>query len=137
MLSSRLNAFVIPTSQRTPIAAARTSLPTISTERPVDEHDRRGAELRGELEPRGQRVDVVDQAGEEEQRGAAEDAEQLLAAVEAADRERRADPGGEPEEDADAAEGRGRVLAPALAGGVRDQPAAERGAEAAPRSRRR
>ncbi len=35
MLSSRLSAFVIPTSQTTPIAAASTLLPTISTERPV------------------------------------------------------------------------------------------------------
>ena len=35
MLSSRLNAFVIPTSQRSPIAHARTSLPTISTLRPL------------------------------------------------------------------------------------------------------
>ena len=35
MLSSRLNAFVIPTSQRSPIARASASLPTISTERPA------------------------------------------------------------------------------------------------------
>ena len=32
MLSSRLKAFVIPTSQSTPSAAARTSFETISTE---------------------------------------------------------------------------------------------------------
>ncbi len=35
MLSSRLNAFVIPTSQTRPIAARATSLPTISTESPL------------------------------------------------------------------------------------------------------
>ena len=34
MLSSRLNAFVIPISQRTPITVAATSLPTISTRTP-------------------------------------------------------------------------------------------------------
>ena len=35
MLSSRLNAFVIPTSHRRPIAHARMSLPTISTFSPL------------------------------------------------------------------------------------------------------
>ena len=35
MLSSRLKAFVIPTSQSTPSAAARTSFATISTDRPM------------------------------------------------------------------------------------------------------
>ena len=35
MLSSRLNAFVIPTSQSSPIAHASTSLPTISTSSPL------------------------------------------------------------------------------------------------------
>ena len=35
MLSSRLNAFVIPTSQTRPITIASTSLPTISTESPL------------------------------------------------------------------------------------------------------
>ena len=35
MLSSRLNAFVIPTSHSSPIAHARMSLPTISTFRPL------------------------------------------------------------------------------------------------------
>src|SRR5919197_36335 len=35
MLSRRLNAFVIPTSQRTAIAVARTSFPTICTWRPA------------------------------------------------------------------------------------------------------
>ena len=35
MLSSRLNAFVIPTSQTSPIAQASTSLPTISTSSPL------------------------------------------------------------------------------------------------------
>ncbi len=34
MLSSRLKAFVIPTSQTSPSAVASTSLPTISTVRP-------------------------------------------------------------------------------------------------------
>jgi hypothetical protein len=35
MLSRRLKAFVIPTSQSSPIATARTSLPTISTDSPL------------------------------------------------------------------------------------------------------
>ena len=75
---------------------------------PAGERDRGGAELGRELEPCGQRVDVVDETGDEEDRGPAEDAEELLVGVDAADRDRRADPGGEPEVEADAPEGRGR-----------------------------
>ena len=63
----------------------------------MDERDRGRAELRGELHDRGQRVDVVDQAGDEEQRGAAEDPEQLLVGVHAAGRRsRRAIPAASP-----------------------------------------
>ena len=85
------------------------------------ERDRRRPELDGELHRRRHRVDVVDEPGGEEQRGAAEDAEQLLVGVHVADADRREDPGGEAEEDADAAERGRRLLAPALAGRVRDE----------------
>jgi hypothetical protein len=75
-----------------------------------------------ELDPRRQRVDVVDQTRDEEQRGAAEDPEQLLVCVNAAGGDRHGDAGGEAEEDPDASEGRGRVLAPALTRWVGDEP---------------
>ena len=81
---------------------------------PAGERDRGGGELGRELEPRGQRVDVVDEACDEEDRGPSEHAEKLLVRVDAADRNRCADPGGKPEVEADAPEGRGRMLAPAL-----------------------
>ena len=81
MLSSRLKAFVIPTSQSTPMRRREHVVVDDLDREAHDEHDRGRAELRAELHDRGQRVDVVDQAGEEEERGAGEDAEQLLAAV--------------------------------------------------------
>ncbi len=52
MLSSRLKAFVIPTSQTSAIAIASTSLSTISTESPLASDDRRRAELGAELRER-------------------------------------------------------------------------------------
>ena len=126
MLSSRLKAFVIPTSQRTPSAAARKSFETISTVSPQASATAAAPNWAAELEPRGQCVDVVDEARDEEDRGAAEDAEELLVGVDAADRDRCADPGGEPEVEADAPEGRGRMLAPALPARVRHEAVSER-----------
>ena len=74
-----------------------------------------------------QRIDVVDQAGEEEQRGAGEDAEQLLVRRRTPPTATAATiPAASPSEDPDAAEGRGRVLAPPLAGRVSDEPVGER-----------
>ena len=77
MLSRRLKAFVIPTSHTTPITVASESFETISTRMPGDEHERRRADLGGDLRERRQAVDVVDEPGEEEDRAAAEDAAEL------------------------------------------------------------
>ena len=79
MLSSRLNAFVIPTSQTTPSAVAAMSLEMISTRTPDGEHERRGGALRRELRERREPEDVVEQAGDEEDRAAADDAAELAA----------------------------------------------------------
>ena len=77
MLSSRLNAFVIPTSQRIPSGTAIQSVPTSSTVRPLQSDDRGRADLRAELGPRRERVEIVDEARQEEQRAAAEHAPEL------------------------------------------------------------
>ena len=129
MLSSRLKAFVIPTSQTSPSAVASTSLPTISTVSPGGEHDAGRRELGRQLRDRLERVDVVDEAGDEEDRAAAEDPEQLAARLGRADGDRRGDARDEPEEDADAAEGRRRARVPALPGRVGDEPPADAGAQ--------
>ena len=97
MLSSRLNAFVIPTSQITPSGTAIQSLATSSTVEPAPERDRRGAELRAELRPGGQRVQVVDEPCEKQQRAAAEDAPELRRWARAhRSRARRATPASSP-----------------------------------------
>jgi hypothetical protein len=96
------------------------------------ERDRSRAELGGELHRCGQRVDVVDQPDREEQCGAAEDAEQLPMGVHAAGGDRGGDPGCEAQEDPDAPEGRGDVLAPPLACRVGDEPSRERRVEERP-----
>ena len=72
------------------------------------EHDARRGELRRQLRERGQGVEVVEQAGDEEDRAAGEDAAELGAPVDDADGERRADTRHEPGEDADPAEHRRR-----------------------------
>ena len=96
---------------------------------PGGEDEGRGRELGRQLRDRLQRVDVVDEAGDEEDRAAAEDPEQLAAGVGRADRDGCADPGDEAEEDPDAAEDGSRASVPALTGGIGDEPAADAGAQ--------
>ena len=64
--------------------------------RPVDEHDRRGGELRADLDGRAERAQVVDQSGGEEDQAAREDPEELPARVERADGEARPTPARKP-----------------------------------------
>ena len=86
MLSSRLNAFVIPIDQTTAIASAITSLWTIWTLVPVREHDRRRADLGGELRQRSQVPEIVDEPGEEDERDPGVDADEPRVGAEDADR---------------------------------------------------
>ena len=79
MLSSRLNAFVIPISQTTPSTVAAMSLRDDLDADAGGEHERRGRDLRRELRERREAVDVVEQPGDEEDRAAAEDAAELAA----------------------------------------------------------
>ena len=74
MLSSRLKAFVIPTSQTTAIATRARRSTTISTRRPAAITIAGRGELRGELRERAQMAEVVDEPRDEEQRAAREDA---------------------------------------------------------------
>ena len=89
MLSSRLKAFVIPTSQTRPDDRREHVVADDLDGQPGGEHDAGRRELGRELRDRLQRVDVVDEAGDEEDRAAAEDAEQLAARVGRADRDAR------------------------------------------------
>ena len=104
---------------------------------PGGEHDPRRRELGRQLGDRLQRVDVVGEAGDEEDRAAAEDPEQLAARVGRADRDGGAYPRDEAEEDADAAERGRRARVPALARGVGDEPSADAGAQEPPERQRR
>ena len=82
MLSSRLKAFVIPTSQK---SADRDREPGAVHDLDVRagrEDDRGASELRGDLGERRQRADVVDQACEEEQARSGEDPDELAARLE-------------------------------------------------------
>ena len=92
---------------------------------PGDEHEAGRCELGRELRDRLQRVEVVGEPGEEEDRAAGDDPAELAARVDRADRERGADSGDEAREDADAAEDGRRALVPALARRRGDQPAGE------------
>ncbi len=99
---------------------------------PGGEDDARRRELGDQLRDRLQRVDVVDEAGDEEDCAAAEDPEQLAARVGRANGDCGADARDEAEEDADAAERGRRARVPALARGVGDEPSSDSGAQEPP-----
>ena len=96
---------------------------------PGGEDDGRGGELGRQLRDRPEREDVVDETGDEQDRAAAEDPEQLAARVGRADRDGGADARHEAEEDPDAAEDGRRARVPALTGRVGDEPTTDAGAE--------
>ena len=76
MLSSRLNAFVIPTSQRSASAQATTCVDQLHVGA-GREHEDCGRDLQRELRERRHRAQVVDEARDEEDRDAAVDAGDL------------------------------------------------------------
>ena len=90
MLSSRLNALVIPTSQKSAITTPRASFAISSTREPCGDRDPGRGELRRELRERAQVPDVVDEPGDEEQRGSGEDPRELPRRLDGADERARA-----------------------------------------------
>ena len=102
-------------------------------EREAAGDDAAGSEqLRRELRDRPERVHVVGETGEEEDRAADEDPEQLRRRRRGADGEARADAGQEPGEDPDAAEQRRGSLVPAVEARRGDDSPAERRANRRP-----
>ena len=101
MLSSRLNAFVRPTSQSIPIAQPSVGLETNSTEIELVQHDERGRELGAELRSGVEVDDVVEEAEREHDRAARHDSEHLAGDPDRADRGREQDGDREAGEDAD------------------------------------
>jgi hypothetical protein len=81
--------------------------------------------------------DVVEEPGREEKSAAAEDSAELAAPLHCPDEQRKSGGRGEPGEDPDAAEGRRRLLVPALPARVGDETSAERRAEDDPENRER
>ena len=132
MLSSRLKAFVMPTSQTSAIATASTSLPITSRRRPLPTTIAAAPNCAASLASGGRRRRSSIETRREQERTAAEDAPQLALAVHGGDREGESGPGGEAREDPDAAEGRCRAVVPALPAGDGDEPLAPRGAEEHP-----
>ena len=132
MLSSRLKAFVIPTSHSRPTAVASSSESITSTVSPLARTIAAASELRAELRERRQRTEVVGEPGDEEDRAAGGDSEELRARLDRTHGDRRAQPGEEPEEDADPAEARRHPVVPALARRLGDEPVADRRAQERP-----
>ena len=77
MLSSRLNAFVIPTSQKIASGHATTCVWISCDAGAGREHDHRRRDLERELQLRRERVQVVDEARDEEERDPGVDAGDL------------------------------------------------------------
>ena len=131
MLSSRLKAFVMPTSQTTPTTTATTSFVNSSTRRPLRDHDPGGGELRQRASPRGWRPTTSSsRPATKMTRAAADDPEQLsLVGSSAPIEDGRGDAGDEAAVDPDPAERRRRrARASARRSGRR--PAASRAASA-------
>ena len=77
MLSSRLNAFVIPMSQTTPMHRREDRIADDLDTHAGDEDERCRGSLGGELRERRQAVEIVEEAGEEDDAAAAENAAEL------------------------------------------------------------
>jgi hypothetical protein len=133
MLSSMLNAFVMPTSQRTASASASQWFDTIVTFRPLDRTDGRRRRTAQPSFAIGCRPDsVVEQARDEDDRASGEDSRSSsYEPRHRADGDRGQDPRGEPGEDADAAEVRRRALVPAILARAGDEALGDRRAKEA------
>ena len=117
MLSSRLNAFVIPTSQRIASGHATTCVWISCDAGAGREHDHRGRELRASFSERraaraGRRRGPATKSSDDRRRRCRR-AARSPGSRPTSDRE--PEPDGEPDEDADAAEERGRDVVPAVA----------------------
>ena len=133
MLSSRLKAFVIPTSQMSASTRREHVVADDLDGEPAREHDPGRDELGGELQQRAEREDVVREPREEEERcslaripsssDVGSTAPTATASSDARD---------EAGEDSDAAEDRCRALVPALAGRLGHEPLGEVGAQERP-----
>ena len=118
MLSRRLKAFVIPTSQKTAITMPSTSFETSSTRRPAAIAIPAAANWAASFATRRQVPDVVDEPRGEEQGAAGEDPGEQPRRLDRTDGEREDDAGREAARDPDAAERRRGAVVPALAGRV-------------------
>ena len=121
MLSSRLNALVIPTSQKSAIATPRRSFPTSSTRRPA-----------AIASPAAANCAASFVSGLRWRRSSTSPARKTTAVppripasshgrLHRADRERQQDAGGDADGDRDPAEGGRRPVVPALAGWLRHE----------------
>ena len=138
MLSSRLNAFVIPTSQKRAIATPSTSFSTSSTRRPaaiaMAAAPNCAASFASGLRWRMSSTSPATKTSAV----AGEDPGELPGRFERADGERQEDAGGDSGRDGDPAEGRRRMVVPALAGGLGHEPRGDsRSAKQGPQGERR
>ena len=114
MLSSRLNAFVRPTSQRIPIAQReRLVRDELDRDRAVEDEER-GDELGAELRRRMKVDDVVEQPEREHDPSGADHRQHLARNPDRADRRCDDDGDGEAGVDPDPSESRGRARVPAV-----------------------
>jgi hypothetical protein len=96
------------------------------------DHEAGGGELRPQLDQRPEREEIVQQAGDEENRAAAEDGDQLTAGGRRPDGHGDPGAGQDPEEDPDAAEHRRGSLVPPIRAGSCGEPGRKRTAEQEP-----
>ena len=131
MLSSRLNAFVIPTSQTSASTSATTSLPTISTESPLASTITAAANWAASF---GSGLSEKMSSASPARKRSAQPPRIPSSSVwlDRADGDRDQHARREAREDPDAAERRRRRLVPALAGRLRDESLAEVGAQERP-----
>ena len=135
MLSRRLKAFVIPTSQSRPIAHARTSLPTISTFRPLASTTTAAAICAASFATGLEVPEVVDEPGDEDDRDAGEDPAELARPLDRAGREREQDAAEKPAKIPTPPNSGVGCVVPALVRRDGDEPRARGRAEEEPENR--
>ena len=121
MLSSRLNALVIPTSQKIASGHATTCVWISSTPVPVASTITAAAICSASFSFGESATHVVDEPGDEQERDPGVDPCDLLARRDRAGGDGGPDPDAQPGEDPDASEERGRDVVPALARGDGDE----------------
>ena len=135
MLSRRLKAFVMPTSQSEPDCPGDDVVADDLDGQAARDHDHGGDDLRCELRHDAQMPEIVDEPCEEHDGDAGDDAAELSAPVDRAAGEREGEPGDEAGEDADAAERRGLPLVPTVVARDGQQATARARAEEKPENR--